>query len=77
MPVPCDIALVHGGTPPSKSKRYSQALNAPRSAARAIIASSIDRSGGQVVSRLALQELQAAFALPKLASGWIWSPSPG
>lgn len=76
IPVPCAMPLTHGGAPPSKAKKYSQAVNVPRLEPSAIIASSSSRSFVHVRLPLLLQVDQAAFALPKLASGWICRPTP-
>src|SRR3954468_8643643 len=77
MPVPWLIAEIHGGAPPSKAKKYSQAVNVLRDEARASIASSSVRSGVHVWSPLELHVVQAALALPKFASGWSRRPWPG
>ena len=69
------MPLIHGGWPPSNSKKYSQVLKPPRVEVSASIASSSSRSGVHVRSPL-LDVFQCALALPKLASGWIWRPLP-
>lgn len=75
MPVPWAMPLIHGGAPPSKAKKYSHAVNVPRLEPSAIMASSSSRSFVQVRLPLLLQVDHATLALPKLASGWICSPS--
>ena len=70
------MPLIHGGAPPSNAKKYSQAVKLPRADPSAIIASSSSRSFVQVRLPLPLHVDHAAFALPKLASGWIWRPRP-
>ena len=86
--VPCASPLIHGGVPPPKAKKYSQAVKPPRCDASATMRSSSARSssglhggggsapGGGGASG-GWQARHSALALPKFASGWIWRPWPG